>query len=160
MKSTSTWSRLSTSTTGATPTIHEGYAARAIEERGGISERCEINREIKRENAERQQARQKLAAKKAELEQELQDENGQLAQQLAQAKGKILTLRAKEQSAAELAAIIKDQQSEITLLKQNNLNLTQQNEKLLGLAQNEKLKSENSVLRQNVQNANSRAESL
>ena len=59
MKSTSTWSRLSTSTTGATPTIHEGYAARAIEERGGISERCEINREIKRENAERQQARQK-----------------------------------------------------------------------------------------------------
>ena len=32
------------------PTIHEGYAARAIEERGGIAERCEINREIKKSN--------------------------------------------------------------------------------------------------------------
>lgn len=29
------------------PTIHEGYVARKIEKEGGISDRCEINREIK-----------------------------------------------------------------------------------------------------------------
>lgn len=32
------------------PTIHEGYAARAIEARGDVSERMEINREIRRKN--------------------------------------------------------------------------------------------------------------
>lgn len=32
------------------PTIHEGYAARAIEARGELSERMEINREIRRKN--------------------------------------------------------------------------------------------------------------
>lgn len=32
------------------PTIHEGYAARAIEARGEVSDRMEINREIRRKN--------------------------------------------------------------------------------------------------------------
>lgn len=32
------------------PTIHEGYAAREIEKRGGISPRCEYNRQIKKHN--------------------------------------------------------------------------------------------------------------
>ena len=32
------------------PTIHEGYMARKIESDGGISERCEINREIRQKN--------------------------------------------------------------------------------------------------------------
>ena len=32
------------------PTIHEGVAARIIEQRGGISERCEINRQICKDN--------------------------------------------------------------------------------------------------------------
>ena len=32
------------------PTIHEGYAARAMEARGDVSERMEINREIRRKN--------------------------------------------------------------------------------------------------------------
>ena len=32
------------------PTIHEGYVAREIEKNGGISERCQINREIKERN--------------------------------------------------------------------------------------------------------------
>ena len=32
------------------PTIHEGVSARIIEKRGGISERCEINRQIKEDN--------------------------------------------------------------------------------------------------------------
>lgn len=33
------------------PTIHEGYAARAIERAGGVSERCQTNREIRRSNS-------------------------------------------------------------------------------------------------------------
>ena len=32
------------------PTIHEGVTAHIIEQRGGISERCEINRQIRRDN--------------------------------------------------------------------------------------------------------------
>ena len=34
------------------PTIHEGYTAREIEANGGVSERCQINREIKAANKE------------------------------------------------------------------------------------------------------------
>lgn len=34
------------------PTIHEGYAAREIERRGGVSERCQLNREIRAANSE------------------------------------------------------------------------------------------------------------
>lgn len=45
-----------------TPTIHEGYAARAIEARGGVSERCETNRKIRAENEQRREIRAKLAA--------------------------------------------------------------------------------------------------
>ena len=45
-----------------TPTIHEGYAARAMEERGEVSERCQTNRDIRQENAERLQVKQELAA--------------------------------------------------------------------------------------------------
>ncbi len=33
------------------PTIHEGVAARAMEKKGIISDRCELNRQIKRDNA-------------------------------------------------------------------------------------------------------------
>ena len=33
------------------PTIHEGIAARAMEKKGIISDRCELNRQIKRDNA-------------------------------------------------------------------------------------------------------------
>jgi hypothetical protein len=33
------------------PTIHEGVTARIIEQRGGVSERCEINRQIRKDNA-------------------------------------------------------------------------------------------------------------
>ena len=50
-----------------TPTIHEGYAARAIEEQGGVAERCEINREIRRENAYRRQVQQEIAERQAEV---------------------------------------------------------------------------------------------
>ncbi len=32
------------------PTIHEGVTARAMEEKGGVSDRCELNRQIRRDN--------------------------------------------------------------------------------------------------------------
>ncbi|WP_039458050.1 Ti-type conjugative transfer relaxase TraA [Candidatus Jidaibacter acanthamoebae] len=35
------------------PTIHEGYHARKIEERGGVAEVCEVNREIKLKNIDK-----------------------------------------------------------------------------------------------------------
>lgn len=45
-----------------TPTIHEGYAARAMEERGEVSERCQTNRDIRQENEQRRQIKAELAA--------------------------------------------------------------------------------------------------
>ena len=37
------------------PTIHEGVTARIIEQRGGVSERCELNRQIRKDNVLLQQ---------------------------------------------------------------------------------------------------------
>ena len=48
-----------------TPTIHEGVAARAMERKGTVSDRCELNRQIKADNALLRQLKvelQKLAA--------------------------------------------------------------------------------------------------
>ena len=33
------------------PTVHEGVIARALEAKGVVSDRCELNRQIKRDNA-------------------------------------------------------------------------------------------------------------
>lgn len=44
------------------PTIHEGFYARKIEENGGISSRCEMNREIKKDNALLKAIKEKLAS--------------------------------------------------------------------------------------------------
>lgn len=63
-------------------TIHEGYAARALEQRGGISARCEKNREIRALNdrilsliakVARQQERDERAQQRAEQRQEIVD---------------------------------------------------------------------------------------
>jgi hypothetical protein len=59
------------------PTIHEGYAARAIEARGGMSEIMEQNRHIKRVEAE-------YKAITAELEQAIQERGGELHDRLAE----------------------------------------------------------------------------
>lgn len=42
------------------PTIHEGYVAREIEKNDGISERCQINREIKERNSLLHQLKEQL----------------------------------------------------------------------------------------------------
>lgn len=47
------------------PTIHEGYAARAIERKGQLSDRCQLNRDIKKDNAELKSLQNQLAHKQA-----------------------------------------------------------------------------------------------
>ena len=44
------------------PTVHEGYAAREIEKRGGVSDRCEMNREIRQRNGLLEAMRRRMAA--------------------------------------------------------------------------------------------------
>ena len=55
------------------PTIHEGYAARKMEERGEVSERCELNREIRERNRLLQQIRKALEEVWAQLNRLLQE---------------------------------------------------------------------------------------
>ena len=76
-----------------TPTIHEGYAARAIEERGGIAERCEINREIRRENADRRQAQVEIAKRQANIErlQKEEREDDRIRADIARRKRKLMS---------------------------------------------------------------------
>lgn len=52
------------------PTIHEGYAAREIEKRGGKSDRCEINRQIQNVNIAKTAQNHAVTAK---LESEIED---------------------------------------------------------------------------------------
>lgn len=51
------------------PTIHEGYASRGIEASGGVSERAELNREIKKANRWLQQLQQLREQLKEQVEQ-------------------------------------------------------------------------------------------
>ena len=49
------------------PTIHEGYAARKLEQEGGISERCERNRQIRDRNRKREQKENKISSILSEI---------------------------------------------------------------------------------------------
>ncbi len=71
-----------------TPAIHEGYSARAIEERGGIAERCEINRAIRRENANRRQAQEEISERQANVDRmkEEEREDDRIENELTQAR--------------------------------------------------------------------------
>ena len=71
-----------------TPTIHEGNSARAIEERGGIAERCEINRAIRRENANRRQAQEEISERQANVDRmkEEEREDDRIENELTQAR--------------------------------------------------------------------------
>ena len=42
------------------PTVHEGVIARALEKKGIVSDRCELNRQIRRDNAELRTIRQEI----------------------------------------------------------------------------------------------------
>lgn len=63
-----------------TPTIHEGYKARKMEQEGAVSDRCEINRQIKEYNAiqktvaKLQESRENIASKVKEKVREINGE--------------------------------------------------------------------------------------
>ena len=50
------------------PTIHEGYAAREIERRGGVSDRCDLNRKIRANNTLLDQVNSKLEQLQSQLQ--------------------------------------------------------------------------------------------
>lgn len=76
------------------PTVHEGYAAREMEKRGQVSERCEMNREIKRENAVMKQLREKMEKLAAEIKQL----SAEFIAQLQTASAKVRDLWAKSEN--------------------------------------------------------------
>jgi hypothetical protein len=94
------------------PTVHEGYAAREIERRGGVSDRCQANRDVKEYNAVRAElgsmsliqrhlirtieAERAAAAQRAEEEAQRAEEEAQRAEEEAQ--------RAKEEAQKAIEA--------------------------------------------------------
>lgn len=60
------------------PTIHEGYASREIEVRGGVSERCEINREIRKRNQYIKQITEQLK----ELREKIKEKGAQTVERI------------------------------------------------------------------------------
>lgn len=65
------------------PTIHEGYAAREIEEKGGISERCALNRKIRAANDEMDEIMQAIQEKIKKLNRLIQEAYNELQQRIA-----------------------------------------------------------------------------
>ena len=66
------------------PTIHEGVSARIIEQRGGVSERCEMNRQIKADNA--------LLRKLKELVNSLENTVAKIAEKLESIRNNLISV--------------------------------------------------------------------
>ena len=71
------------------PTIHEGVAARALERQGSISDRCEINRQIKADNA----LLRELKAAVRKLAQAVKNTIPALAEALERLRGNMIIFR-------------------------------------------------------------------
>lgn len=69
------------------PTIHEGVTARIIEKRGGVSDRCEINRQIKADNA--------LLCELKKLVDSLENTAAKIAEKLENIRNTMITLKYK-----------------------------------------------------------------
>ncbi len=69
------------------PTIHEGVTARIIEQRGGVSDRCELNRQIKADNI--------LLRKLKELVHSLENTAAKIAEKLENIRNNLITLKYK-----------------------------------------------------------------
>lgn len=69
------------------PTIHEGVTARIIEQRGGVSDRCELNRQIKADNI--------LLRKLKELVHSLENTATKIAKKLENIRNNLITLKYK-----------------------------------------------------------------
>lgn len=75
------------------PTIHEGYAARKMEERGEVSERCELNREIRKRNKLLQQIKEALESGWKQLNRLLQVLHHQVSDPAEKAAKELYELR-------------------------------------------------------------------
>ncbi len=69
------------------PTIHEGVTARIIEQRGGVSERCKMNRQIKEDNL--------LLRKLKKLVNSLENTAAKIAEKLENIRNTMITLKYK-----------------------------------------------------------------
>lgn len=77
------------------PTIHEGYEARAIEAQGGISERCEYNRQVKSKNNLLRQISEELKQLSGQIKELVQEKGAELNERI----GNLLRRRAVIKSA-------------------------------------------------------------
>ena len=71
------------------PTIHEGVVARALEKKGVVSDRCEINRQIRRDNA----FLRELKAQMKKLAQAVRNTVPALAEAMEALRGKLIIFR-------------------------------------------------------------------
>ena len=71
------------------PTIHEGVVARALEKKGVVSDRCEINRQIRRDNA----LLHELKAQMKKLVQTVRNTVPALAEAMEALRGKLIIFR-------------------------------------------------------------------
>lgn len=71
------------------PTIHEGVVARALEKKGVVSDRCEINRQIRRDNA----FLRELKAQMKNLAQAVRNTVPALAEAMETLRGKLIIFR-------------------------------------------------------------------
>ena len=71
------------------PTVHEGVAARAMEDKGKVADRCELNREIKADNALLRELKEKIR----KLKQAVMDSIPAIAEALLTIRDKVVLLQ-------------------------------------------------------------------
>ena len=71
------------------PTVHEGVAARAMEDKGMIADRCELNRQIKADNALLRELKEKIR----KLKQAIKDSIPAIAEMLETLRDKVIMLQ-------------------------------------------------------------------
>ena len=71
------------------PTVHEGVAAKAMEDKGLIADRCELNRQIKADNALRRELKEKIR----KLKQTVMDSIPAIAEMLETLRDKVIMLQ-------------------------------------------------------------------
>ena len=92
------------------PTVHEGYAARAIAEAGGISDRIELNKQIRQANAELMRIaaeRQTCYANLVILEREQEQQQAEAERQRQEAAARAASKAAEERRQQEAGDVLK-----------------------------------------------------
>lgn len=93
------------------PTIHEGVAARAMEKKGIVSERCELNRQIKRDNALLRQIKDEFQ----KLVKAVQDSIPALAQAMEKLRANMIVFAYQIAYASGIAARTREDMADVVL---------------------------------------------